>query len=254
MNVGVNFLREHTIEKARIHYVITKGGGAPNVVPDDAEVWYFVRAPERDQVEELTDRVRRIAEGAALMTETTVTEEFISGAYNLLPNMTITHHMDQVLRELGPIPFDDEDYAYAKAVAAQYPESARASALSKRKLPESIVNDGLSAEPWPIHDEGELGSGSTDVADVSWIAPTGQIRTTCFALGVPGHSWANTATGGVGIGLKGMIHAAKGMAIAAADFILDPALLQAAKDEFAQLTAGRPYKCPIPDHVQPRKP
>jgi aminobenzoyl-glutamate utilization protein B len=254
MNVGVNFMREHTIEKARLHYVITKGGGAPNVVPDDAEVWYFVRAPERDQVEELTDRVRKIAEGAALMTETTVTEEFISGAYNLLPNMTITHHMDQVLQELGPIPFDEEDYAYAKAVASQYPESARANALSKRKLPTSIVNDGLSAEPWPILDEGELGSGSTDVADVSWIAPTGQIRTTCFALGVPGHSWANTATGGVGIGRKGMLHAAKGMAIAAADFILDPALLQAAKDEFAQLTAGRPYKCPIPDHVQPRKP
>jgi aminobenzoyl-glutamate utilization protein B len=254
MNVGVNFLREHTIEKSRIHYVITHGGGAPNVVPDDAEVWYFVRAPERHQVEELTDRVRKIAQGAAMMTETTVTENFISGAYNLLPNMVLTRHMNQVLSDLGNIDFDEEDYEYAKSVAAQYPESARAASLEKRKLPTSIVNDGLSAEPWPILDEGELGAGSTDVADVSWIAPTGQIRTTCFAIGVPGHSWANTATGGVAIGRKGMIHAAKGMAITAADFILDPELLQAAKDEFAQSTAGRPYVCPIPSHVKPRKP
>ncbi|MEJ7837952.1 MAG: hypothetical protein WKF81_04005, partial [Thermomicrobiales bacterium] len=100
----------------------------------------------------------------------------------------------------------------------------------------------------------ELGAGSTDVADVSWIAPTGQIRATCFAIGVPGHSWANTATGGVAIGRKGMLHAAKGMAITAADFILDPALLQQAKAEFAASTAGRPYACPIPAHVQPRKP
>ncbi|MEJ7838627.1 MAG: amidohydrolase, partial [Thermomicrobiales bacterium] len=100
MNVGVNFLREHTIEKSRIHYVITHGGGAPNVVPDDAEVWYFVRAPERHQVEELTDRVRKIAEGAAMMTETTMSENFISGAYNLLPNMTLTRHMDRVLSDL----------------------------------------------------------------------------------------------------------------------------------------------------------
>ncbi|MGC4107374.1 MAG: amidohydrolase [Thermomicrobiales bacterium] len=253
MNVGVNFLREHTIDKARIHYVITNGGGAPNVVPDDCEVWYFIRSPERYQVEELTDRVRKIAEGAALMTETTMTENFISGAYNMLPNKVITRTMGKVLEELGEIAFDDEDYAYGKAVAEQYPEGLRRSLLTKRHLPEEIVNDGLSATVWPLRDAGEVGSGSTDVADVSWITPTSQFRTTCFALGVPGHSWANTATGGVGIGHKGMLHAAKGMAITAADFITDPALLQAAKDEFAESTKGRPYRCPIPADVQPRK-
>ncbi len=105
-----------------------------------------------------------------------------------------------------------------------------------------------------MRDAGEVGSGSTDVADVSWITPTAQFRTTCFALGVPGHSWANTSTGGVSIGHKGMLHAAKGMAVAAAAFMLDPALVQAAKDEFAESTVGRPYQCPIPAHVQPRKP
>jgi aminobenzoyl-glutamate utilization protein B len=253
MNVGVNFLREHTIEKARIHYVITNGGGAPNVVPDDAEVWYFVRAPERDQVNELTERVRKIAQGAALMTETTMSEQFISGAYNLLPNMTLTRHVDAMLQSLGDIPFDDEEIAFAKRVAQQYPEAGRVAGLVKRGLPAEIANDGLSAKPWPILDEGELGSGSTDVADVSWIAPTVQLRTACFAIGAPGHSWAHTATSGVGIGHKGMMHAAKGMAIVAADVVRDPDLLAAAKAEFTEKTAGRPYQCPIPPDVMPRK-
>jgi len=254
MNVGANFMREHMIDQARIYYVITNGGGAPNVVPDDCEVWYFIRAPERYQVEELTERVRNIAHGAALMTETKVTENFVSGAYNMLPNKGITRQMGQVLADLGPIAFDDDEYAYGKAVAAQYPEKLRSGLLEKRHLPTSIVNDGLSAEVWPVCDAGEVGSGSTDVADVSWITPTSQFRTTCFALGVPGHSWANTSTGGVSIGHKGMLHAAKGMALTATGFILDPALLQEAKDEFAESTNGQPYQCPIPAHVQPRKP
>ncbi len=254
MNVGVNFLREHMIEKARIHYVITNGGGAPNVVPDDAEVWYFVRSPERSQVEELTDRVRKIAQGAAMMTETTVEENFIAGAYNMLPNKVITRKMGEVLESLGEIAFTEDEYGYGKQVAAQYPEELRKGILTKRHLPADIVNDGLSATVWPMRDAGEVGSGSTDVADVSWITPTSQFRTTCFALGVPGHSWANTSTSGVSIGHKGMLHAAKGMAITAAEFILDPELLQQAKDEFAASTAGRPYQCPIPAHVQPRKP
>ncbi len=254
MNIGVNFMREHMIEKARIHYVITNGGGAPNVVPDDCEVWYFVRAPERHQVDELTERVRRIAQGAALMTETTVEENFVAGAYNMLPNKVITRKMGEVLEALGEIAFTPDEFEYGRRVAAQYPEELRKGILTKRKLPVEIVDDGLSATVWPMKDDGEVGSGSTDVADVSWITPTSQFRTTCFALGVPGHSWANTSTSGVSIGHKGMLHAARGMAITAAEFILDPALLQEAKDEFAASTAGRPYQCPIPAHVQPRKP
>ena len=254
MNIGVNFMREHMIEKARIHYVITNGGGAPNVVPDDCEVWYFVRAPERHQVDELTERVRRIAQGAALMTETTVEENFVAGAYNMLPNKVITRKMGEVLEALGEIAFTPDEFDYGRRVAAQYPEELRKGILTKRKLPVEIVDDGLSATVWPMKDDGEVGSGSTDVADVSWITPTSQFRTTCFALGVPGHSWANTSTSGVSIGHKGMLHAARGMAITAAEFILDPALLQEAKDEFAAFTADRPYQCPIPAHVQPRKP
>jgi len=254
MNVGVNYLREHTIDKARIHYVITNGGGAPNVVPDDAEVWYFIRSPERHQVEELTERVRKIAEGAALMTETTMEENFIAGAYNMLPNKIVRTRMEEILAELGPIAFSEEDYQYGREVAAQYPEELRKALLEKRHIPLEIIDQGLSPDFRPSPDEGGLGSGSTDVADVSWITPTAELRTTCFALGVPGHSWANTATAGVGIGHKGMIHAAKGMAMTAVDFILEPELLTAAKAEFAESTKGRPYQCPIPAHVQPRNP
>ena len=103
MNIGANYLREHMIEKARIHYVITNGGGAPNVVPDDCEVWYFIRSPERSQVEELTERVRKVAQGAAMMTETKLEENFISGAYNMLPNKVISRTMADVLQAMGPI-------------------------------------------------------------------------------------------------------------------------------------------------------
>lgn len=254
MNVGVNFMREHMIEKARVHYVITNGGGAPNVVPDDAEVWYFIRSPERHQVDELTDRVRKIAAGAAMMTETTLEENFISGAYNMLPNTVITGVMGDVLNSLGEIAFTDDEYAYGKAVAEQYPEAMRSALLTKREIPVEMVNDGLSGKVWPMRDAGQVGSGSTDVADVSWVTPTSQFRTTCFALGVPGHSWANTSTSGVSIGHKGMLHAAKGMAMTGAQFVLNPELLAEAQAEFAASTAGRPYQCPIPPHVQPRKP
>ena len=254
MNVGVNYLREHMQDKARVHYVITNGGGAPNVVPDDCEVWYFVRSPQRDQVEELTDRVRKIAEGAALMTETTVTENFISGAYNMLPNMVISRVMADVLDELGPMDFDESDYAWGQGVVDQYPIEARERSLINRHMPKELAAKGLYADVTPMRESEEGGAGSTDVSDVSWITPTAQFRTACFALGAPGHSWANTSTAGGPIGHKGMLHAAKGMAISASRLIDDPALLKAAQDEFAKSTDGRPYKCPIPAHVEPRRP
>jgi aminobenzoyl-glutamate utilization protein B len=254
MNVGVNYLREHMSEKARIHYVITKGGGAPNVVPDDCEVWYFIRSPERHQVEELTERVRKIAEGAALMTETTLEVNFLSGAYNMLSNDVIGDHLMAVLEEMGPLEFTDEERAYAQRIVESYPRELRASILAQRKLPAELIDQALNGEVWPIRDRGDVSSGSTDVSDVSWITPTAQITTTTWALAIPGHSWAVTATGAMSIGHKGMLHAAKAMAITAADFIVDPALLERAKAEFVASTKGRPYQCPIPAGVQPRTP
>jgi aminobenzoyl-glutamate utilization protein B len=254
MNVGVNYLREHMPDAARIHYVITRGGGAPNVVPDDCEVWYFIRSPERSQVEELTERVGKIAEGAAMMTETEVTVNFLSGAYNMLTNMVVSDHMIAVLDELGPLEFTPEEVAYARTIAESFPESLRKGILASEHLPESMLSEGLNGDVWPIRDAGQVLPSSTDVSDVSWITPCSQITTACFPLAVPGHSWGITSTSGITIGHKGMLHAAKGMAMVAADFITDPALLQEARDEFAASTAGRPYVCPIPPEVSPRKP
>ncbi len=254
MSVGVNYLREHVIDAARIHYVITNGGGAPNVVPDDAEVWYFIRAPERYQVEELTERIRKVAQGAALMTETRLEENFVSGAYNMLTNRVLSDQLMAALDHLGPMEFTDEEVAYAQEIAGAFPESLRRGVLASESLPESLLDAGLSGDVWPIRDADKVLPGSTDVSDVSWITPTSQVTTACWPLAIPGHSWAITASTGVSIGHKGMIHAAKAMAIAASDFYLDPALRAKARAEFEASTAGRPYQCPIPAHVMPRQP
>ena len=254
MNVGVNFMREHVPDAARIHYVITQGGGAPNVVPDEAEVWYFVRAPERTMVEELTERVRNIAKGATLMTETTVTEIFNAGAYNMLSNQVIGDRMQEVLEDLGPIPFEEAEIAWAKEVSSAFPDSLRSGILNAESLPLDLMNAGLPSQVYPIRDRGKTMPGSTDVADVSWVTPTAQFTTTCFALAVPGHSWAITSTAGMTIGHKGMVHAAKVLAIVATDLWEKPELLAAAKAEFTESTGGKPYVCPIPADVEPRKP
>ncbi len=124
--------------------------------------------------------------------------------------------------------------------------------LAAQRLPESLLDEGVTGDVFPIRGVGEVMKGGTDVADVSWVVPTGQVTTACFVLGVPGHSWANTAASGMSIGHKGMIHAAKALAVTAARLILDPDLIGAAKTEFTQSTAGRPYQSPIPEHVTPR--
>jgi aminobenzoyl-glutamate utilization protein B len=180
-------------------------------------------------------------------------ENFIAGAYNVLPNMAMVRVMEGVMASLGDMAFDEEEFAFAKTVAAQYPEELRKKSLEHHELPLDAIDAGLWPTYRPAQNEGEVMSGSTDVADVSWIVPTGQIGTTCWALGVPGHSWANTATGGVSIGHKGMMHAAKGMALAGAKYILDPELIREAREEFEEATKDRPYTSPIPPDVLPRK-
>jgi aminobenzoyl-glutamate utilization protein B len=252
MNVGVNFLREHMPEKARIHYVITNGGGAPNVVPDDCEVWYYVRSPERHQVDELLERVHNIARGAALMTETTVDINFQAGSYNYLPNMVLTRHMSEVLDTIGGIEFEAGEVAFAQQIARAYDENLRRGVLKGDYLDDSFLGAGVTGVVLPIMDEGEVLPGSTDVSDVSWNTPVAQVWTSCFVAGAPGHSWANTATSGMSIGHKGMMHAAKAMASAAVELISNPDLIAQAKAEFDASTKGRPYQSPIPAHVVPR--
>jgi len=250
MNVGVNFMREHVMDPVRIHYVITNGGGAPNVVPDEAEVWYFVRAPRRDQVEETTARVRKIAQGAAMMTETTMEEQFLCGAYNLLPNNTLSDLALAALTELGPLAFDEAEMAFAATIAEGYPAGTRANSLTSSHLPTSLLATPLNGDVQPIVDEGRVMPGSTDVGDVSWITPTVTIGTATWALGIPGHSWGITATCGMSIGHKGMLHAAKAMALTAYELFTSPEHLERAWAEFREATSNQPYKTPLPEGLQ----
>ncbi|MFN8517135.1 MAG: amidohydrolase [Thermomicrobiales bacterium] len=246
-NIGVNFLREHVIQEARIHYVITNGGGAPNVVPDDAEVWYFIRAPRRDQLEEITARVRAIARGAAIMTETKLEEYDLNGLHHYLPNEVLGEVAFAALTDLGPLDFTPEEHVFARTVAEGFPEHIRAGAIRPLGLNAEQSKQALLSDVFPPTDKGKTLPGSTDVAEVSWIAPTVQITTACFALGVPGHSWGITATGAMSIGHKGMLHAAKAMAMTAARLHADPTLVEKARTEFQQATGGRPYRAPLGD-------
>jgi aminobenzoyl-glutamate utilization protein B len=245
MNIGVNYLREHVIEKARIHYVIEEGGGQPNVVPDYARTWYYIRAPERDQVDHIYEWILRIAEGAALMTDTTLKIELLGGIYNKLPNKTLSEIVLSNMREIGAPEYSDEELEFARRVGETVPMEQKRDALRKRELPEwekylevDLMTDIL--DPW---DEGQAGGGSTDVADISWKTPTMEFSTAAAVLGTPGHSWHFVATSGMSIGHKSLIFAAKTLVGAALDLITKPELLRKAKEERKERLAGRVYKC-----------
>ena len=251
MNNGVNYLREHVIEKARIHYVITNGGGAPNVVPEEAEVWYFVRAPERDQVEEITARVRKIAEGATLMTETTVEEHFQAGAYNVLPNRALADLALGLLRELGPLEFTAEEQQYAQTIVEGYPAGTRETSLRAMEMPLRLLETPLNSEILDPIDEGKVGAGSTDVGDVSWVVPTVQLMAAVWVPGTPAHSWQAVAAGGMSIGTKGMMVAAKAMALTAVELLATPSEIAKAKAEFATRVGDFRYASKVGDRKPP---
>jgi len=253
MNVGVNYMREHIIEKARIHYVIEEGGGQPNVVPDYARVWYLVRAPERDQVDHIYDWVCRIAEGAALMTGTTHKVELAKAIYNLLPNRTLAELVIANMREVGAPEYTDEELEFARKIGETVSKRAKIEGLRAYSVPNweryvdvDLVTDIL--DPW---DEGKVMPGSTDVSDVSWNTPTTEFYTTGTVLGSPGHSWRTVATSGMSIGHKSLIFAAKTMAGATLDLLTDADLLKKAQNEYKKRLAGRKYKTPLPPDAKP---
>jgi aminobenzoyl-glutamate utilization protein B len=257
MNVGVNFLREHITEKVRIHYAITHGGDLPNVVPPEAEVWYFVRAHEREELDEVADRVRKCAQGAAIMTETTYDEVLRGACSSVLNNHTLADLHYEAMQFVGPIEFTADEIAYAQEINDAYPGENARDAFKSLKVPEdweervaALAGQPLLGDNFPAWNEGNIGTGSTDVGDVSWITPLTMIRTACFATGATGHSWGIAATCGMSIGHKGMMHAAKVMAVAAMDLWLDPTHLLKAREEFEQATADKPYQSPLPDDVQ----
>jgi aminobenzoyl-glutamate utilization protein B len=251
MNIGVNYLREHVISDARIHYVIEEGGGQPNVVPDYARSWYYIRAPEREQLDPIYKRIVKIAEGAAMMTETELEVLFLDALYNIIPNKPLAELVVKNMREVGVPTWSEEELAFAKEIASNFSVDAKMDALKRNKIPDyrkyrdvHLMTDILD----PLGD-GETSPGSSDVGDISWICPTLEFGTTSAVLGAPGHSWAFVATSGMSIGHKSLVFAAKTMAGAALELFTDEKVLAAAKADHLERLDGRTYSTPLPEGV-----
>ena len=256
MNVGANYLREHLIPDARLHYIITNGGGsAANVVPPLAESQYILRAPLLSQVDEIYARVVDIAKGAALMTGTELEILFQKGMSNLLLNDTITDVLYEKMLTIDPPDYEAGELDFARQISTTCADGDMPGLLSKlygREARGLVPADTLLLrQVMPNTHTDYISPGSTDVGDVSWVTPTGQIETTCAALNTPSHSWQMTAQGGMSIGHKGMLYAGKVMGAAALEFMADPKRLQAAREEFEQKIKQTPYHCPIPDGTKP---
>jgi aminobenzoyl-glutamate utilization protein B len=249
MSVGVNYMREHMPDDARIHYAyIDAGGPAPNVVQARATVRHLIRARDNAGLAPLVARVRRIAEGAALMTETAVEARVFSAVSNLVGNRPLEQAMQGALERLGPVPFDDEDRAFARAIRETLtPEDIAATfrRIGRAPDPDLALCDFVA----PLDRPRTGGEGSTDLGDVSWAVPTVQARVATCAIGTPFHTWQTTAQGKTPAAHKGMVHAAKAMADVAAAAIADPALREAARAEHARRAAG--YRCPLPADAKP---
>jgi aminobenzoyl-glutamate utilization protein B len=258
MDVGVNYLREHVEQDTRIHSVISDGGRAPNVVPPEATIWYFVRAPKREAVEAIYARVLDCAKGAALMSGTTYDVEFLTGCYELLPNDVISRIMLDKMDALGPVAFSADELAFARELQASLSEAAIAAArrdvleASASGTTADDIGDVLCTRVIRPSESFRIMHGSTEVGDVSQIAPTGNLLTCCHPLGSPGHSWQITAASGSGVGLRGMDYAAKAMALTGFELMTNPAALRAARAEFLAATGGRTYVSPLPEGAAPR--
>ncbi|MFM2359282.1 MAG: hypothetical protein RLY16_1275 [Bacteroidota bacterium] len=236
MDYMVNMMREHIPQESRVHYVITNGGKAPNVVPDFAEVYYYVRHPKRDQVQQIFNRVIKAAEGAALGTETKMEYEIIGGTHDLLINRTLAEAMQKNLETVGGVSYTDAEKEYAQKIQASFGFQAPAIATAQNIQP-------LKAE------EEAGGGGSTDVGDVSYAVPTVGLRTATWVPGTAAHSWQAVACGGTAIGTKGMIVAAKTMALTGIDLFLQPELIEKAKAEFKKDIGSYQYKALLGDRA-----
>jgi aminobenzoyl-glutamate utilization protein B len=244
MNVGANYLREHVIEKARIHYVITKGGMAPNIVPEEAEVWYFVRAPKRIEVKEICDRLYKIAQGAVLMTETKMEYELLAGCYDVIPNSIIGKLMHENMTETGGPKYSDEDYEFASKLYALSTKEEKRKIMATYFAPENILDKALCNEVLTVDDKDKVMAGSTDVGDVSYIAPFAQITAATWPIGTAAHTWIATASSGSGIGLNAMIFASKTMAGTIYDLLKNNDLIESAKQEFQKTLGDYRYISP----------
>ena len=218
MNHMINLMREHVLPDSRIHYVITSGGEAPNVVPEFAEVFYYCRHPEMQIVRENFERLVKAAEGAAMGTGTTMDYEVIHGLYNVLPNETLSEIMYKNLKRIGGVQYNEIETAFATKIVESY--------KFEKKLP---LETAAQIAPYEVINKGR--GGSTDVGDVSWAVPTAGMGAATWVPGTSAHSWQAVAAGGMSIGHKGMMVAAKTMTLTAIDIFNDPSITQKAKTE-----------------------
>ena len=232
MDNMVNMMREHIPQETRIHYVITNGGKAPNVIPDFAEVYYYVRHPKRKDVVEIFDRVVKAAEGAALGTGTTMKYDIIGGTHDLLINKALAETMQANLDKVGGVNYTEAEIAFAKKIQPTMVAPIDIATAAQVK-PLTYINEG--------------NSGSTDVGDVSYALPTVGLRAATWVPGTAAHSWQAVASGGTEIGTKGMLVASKTMAMTAIDLMSNPVLLAKAMEEFIKSKGDYKYKALLGD-------
>lgn len=240
MNVGVNFMREHIKEDARMHYVITNGGGAPNVVPPTATVWYFVRADSHEDVEANFKWLRQIADGAALMSRTKVDVQIDTDCHEIIQNRPLAELIYSNMVKIGAPTFSQEEQLFARRL--QQPLIDEFGTKFPVAVDEQIYTVDESASP---------SKGSTDVGDISWFVPTGGLRTSCFIAQGPGHSWQNVACIASPIGEKGILYASKILAVTALDLLEQPDEVAKAKADFDSHMKGRTYTTLIPKGQKP---
>ena len=217
MNYMMNLMREHVPSDSRIHYVITEGGEAPNVVPAFAEVYYFMRHPDMRVVKDILDRSILAAEGAAMGTGTTMDYEMTGGSFNILPNAVLAKIMHSNMVMVGGVKYTPEERAFAEKLMTTY--------NSEGLTPEMAEE----VEPFKTYEKAE--NYSTDAGDVSWIVPMISMSAATWPPGTPGHSWQAVAAGGTTIGVKGMTVAAKTMTLTVVDIFKDPSVIDGAKAE-----------------------
>ena len=251
MSVGVNYLREHMSDQARVHYAYLDAGGiSPNVVQAHAKVRYVIREPTARAMMTLVDRVEQVAKGAAMMTGTEVQAHLVTAASELVPNGPLCESMQRHLEALGPPDFSAEDHAYAARFQATMDASDIASTYAmtgmkegaRKALADFLIPTIITPPDLP---------GSTDVGDVSWVVPTVQLWGANYTIGTPFHSWQMVAQGKGGPAIKGMIHAAKVMAATGMDVLQNPDLRARARADLAARTGPDGYTCPLPEEAEP---
>lgn len=222
MNDMVNMMREHVTQETRIHYVITRGGEAPNVVPAFAEVYYYVRHPKRTEVKDVWERISRAAQGAAMGTDTKVEIEVTGGVYDMLPNETLAKVVDNNLRTIGGFTYTEQEKIFAEKIQQTF----------QAPVPSLSATNSIGFF------QTYAASGSTDVGDVSWVVPTAGLSTATWVPGTAAHSWQAVAAGGTSIGHRGMIMAAKTMASSIIDVYTNPVVIEEAWKELRNRTGA----------------